>query len=160
MADAADDASPAERPAARASEQVVPGDVVRPSVLIIEDDPRAAGLLRIYLTEAGYTVDTAADGVEGVKQVKHLAPDVVILDVLLPKADGWSVLTQLREDARTQDIPIIIVSVADQRNRGFALGATAYFVKPIQKEALLQTLDALGLAAEKSAEPANVSTRI
>ena len=160
MAEAADETSPAERPAARAPEQAGPGDVVRPSVLIIEDDPKAADLLRIYLTEAGYTVDTAVDGVEGVKQVKHLAPDVVILDVLLPKADGWSVLTQLREDAVTQDIPIIIASVADQRSRGLALGAAAYFVKPIQKEELLRTLDALGLTAKKSAEPANVSIRI
>lgn len=145
-------------PVAEPQSPVTPGTAVSPRVLIIDDDSKAADLLQIYLTEAGYMVDTAKDGVEGLNKIKALSPDVVILDVLLPKTDGWSVLTQLREDTTTQEIPILLVSVADQKNKGFALGATDYFVKPVQRERLLQALDALDLmAAKRSAAPANHS---
>ena len=71
-------------------------------VLVIEDDAKSVDLLRIYLTEAGYAVEVAQDGAEGLEKVKRLAPDVVILDVLLPKVDGWAFLSQVKSDPATR----------------------------------------------------------
>ncbi|MDH3600866.1 MAG: ATP-binding protein [Candidatus Tectomicrobia bacterium] len=120
-----------------------------PLVLVVDDDPKSAGLLRIYLSEAGYTVDIARDGEEGLKQIKQRPPDVVVLDILLPKVDGWEFLKRLRQDAQTRQIPVVIVSIADEKNKGLALGATEYFVKPVQKEQLLQVFEALDLASHR-----------
>ena len=127
-----------------------------PLALIVEDDAKAVDLLRIYLTEAGYQVDIAQDGAEGLEKVKRLAPDVVILDILLPKVDGWDFLTRVKADRTTQDIPVIIVSIVDERGKGFALGAAEYLVKPIRKEELLRKLETLRLATEKTPIPAKV----
>ena len=117
-------------------------------VLVIEDDAKSADLLRIYLTEAGYTVDVARDGAEGLKKVKRLAPDAIILDVLLPKVDGWAFLTQVKGDPTTKDIPVIIVSIVDQKGKGFALGAADYLIKPINKDELLRKLAAFSLVTK------------
>ena len=70
-------------------------------------------------------------------------PGAVILDVLLPKVDGWAFLTQLKADPVTKDVPVIITSVVDQKGKGFALGAAHYLVKPFQKEELLRELGVL-----------------
>jgi signal transduction histidine kinase/CheY-like chemotaxis protein len=127
-------------------------------VLIIEDDPRSVDLLRIYLTEAGYTVEVARDGAEGLEKVKRLAPDVVILDVLLPKVDGWAFLTQVKGDPATKDVPVIIVSIVDQKGKGFALGAADYLIKPIKKEELLSKLAAFNLVSTVRAAPVKILT--
>ena len=119
-----------------------------PLVLIIEDDPKSASLLSIYLSEAGYTVDTAGDGEEGLKKMRRHAPVAVILDVLLPKVDGWGFLTQAKSDPATRDIPVIIASIVDQKGKGFALGAADYLVKPIQKDELLRTLAAYSFVSK------------
>ena len=134
--------------------EVVP--VLGSRVLVIEDDPKAVDLLRLYLTQAGYRVDVAMDGVEGIEKIRHQSPDIVILDVLLPKVDGWDFLRQVKEDPALKNIPIIIVSIVDQKGKGFALGAAEYLVKPIHKEDLLEKLDALGLAAEEPAAPLKI----
>ena len=117
-----------------------------PLVLVVEDDPKGADLLRIYLSEAGYTVDIARDGPEGLEKIRRLAPAAVILDILLPKLDGWAFLTQVKADPMTREVPVIIVSVIDQKGKGFALGAADYLVKPVQKDELLRTLSAFSLA--------------
>ena len=122
---------------------------ITPLALIVEDDPKAANLLRIYLTEAGYDVEIAEDGAQGLEKVKQLAPDAIILDILLPKVDGWEFLTQVKADHTTQDIPVIIVSTLDERGKGFALGAAEYLVKPVRKEELLRKLDTLRVIIEK-----------
>jgi signal transduction histidine kinase/ActR/RegA family two-component response regulator len=114
-----------------------------PLVLVIEDDAKAAELLRLYLTEAGYSVALAQDGTEGLEQVKRLQPGAVILDVLLPKVDGWAFLTHMKADPATKDVPVIITSIVDQKGKGFALGAAQYLVKPVRKEELLRELGAL-----------------
>ena len=85
----------------------------------------------------------ARDGVEGLAKVKQLKPSAVIMDVLMPKVDGWSVLTQLKADAATKDFPVIIASIVDQKSKGLALGAADYLVKPVQKEELLDRLSAV-----------------
>ncbi len=116
-----------------------------PLVLVIEDDAKAAELLRLYLAEAGYTVALARDGTEGLEKVKRLHPGAVILDVLLPKVDGWAFLTQMKADPATKDVPVIITSIVDQKGKGFALGAVQYLVKPVHKEELLRELSALSV---------------
>ncbi|MFQ5938042.1 MAG: response regulator [Acidiferrobacterales bacterium] len=129
-----------------------------PLALVIEDDPKAADLLRIYLSEAGYHVEIAEDGADGLEKIKRLTPDVVILDVLLPKVDGWDFLSQVKADSATKEIPVIIVSIVDQKGKGFALGAAEYLVKPIKKETLLRALDAFSLDSKARTAPIKILT--
>ena len=116
-----------------------------PLVLIIDDDAKAVELLRLYLTEAGYAVAIAHDGQAGFEQLRQLDPDAIILDVLLPKMDGWAFLAQIKADLTLKEVPVIIASVVDQKAKGFALGAAQYLVKPVPKEELLRELGALRL---------------
>ena len=139
-----------------AEEQAVEASTGRPLVLVIEDDPKAADLLHIYLSEAGYEVVIAKDGLEGLEQVKQVAPDAIILDVFLPEVDGWEFLTQLKSDPTTKDVPVIIVSIVDQKGKGFALGAADYLVKPIEKQALLRTLDEFSLGSKVRHVPTKI----
>jgi signal transduction histidine kinase/CheY-like chemotaxis protein/HAMP domain-containing protein len=125
-------------------------------VLVIEDDPKAADLMRIYLNEAGYAVETAKDGADGLQKAKQLAPRAIILDVLLPKVDGWSFLTQIKTDPETKNIPVIIASIIDQKGKGFALGAADYLVKPIDKMALLNALATFGTRVKARTGPIKV----
>jgi signal transduction histidine kinase/DNA-binding response OmpR family regulator len=108
-----------------------------PTVVVVEDDRRSFDLLRVHLEAAGVRVVGARDGEEGLDTVRRLSPAGVILDILLPGMDGWEVLTQLKADPRTVPIPVIVVSMLDERGRGFALGAAEYLVKPVGKEQLL-----------------------
>ena len=110
------------------------------TVLIVEDDHRSAELLRVYLEDAGYAVAIARDGVEGLEQCRRLEPAAVILDVLLPRLNGWEVLAQLKSDPATSAIPVVIVSMLDEQGAGFALGAADYLVKPVDRGSLLDAL--------------------
>jgi signal transduction histidine kinase/CheY-like chemotaxis protein len=112
----------------------------RPTVVVVEDDRRSFDLLRVYLEAAGARVVSAGDGEEGLDTVRRLSPAGVVLDILLPGMDGWDVLAQLKADPGTAAIPVIVVSMLDERGRGFALGATEYLVKPVGKEQLLAAL--------------------
>jgi signal transduction histidine kinase/CheY-like chemotaxis protein len=116
----------------------VPGP--RPTVVVVEDDRRSLDLLRVYLEAAGARVVSAGDGEEGLDTVRRLSPAGVVLDILLPGIDGWDVLAQLKADPETAAIPVIVVSMVDERGRGFALGAAEYLVKPVGKEQLLAAL--------------------
>jgi len=152
----------AQRPALTVDQQKIVAERVEqatstgPLVLVIEDDPKAVDLLRIYLSEAGYAVETAKDGEEGLDKAKRLSPSAVILDVLLPKVDGWDFLSQMKAEATTKDIPVIIVSIVDQKGKGFALGAADYLVKPIKKEALIKTLEAINWEPKAQKTPIKV----
>ena len=110
-------------------------------VLLIEDDPSAIRLLREYLEPAGYDVHAVSTGVAGVALAHSLCPAAIILDVLLPGADGWEVLRQIKDDDAIASIPVIIVTVVDEREVGLALGAVDYIVKPIRRDALLRSLE-------------------
>ena len=112
----------------------------RPTVVVVEDDRRSFDLLRVYLEAAGARVVSAGDGEEGLDTVRRLSPAGVVLDILLPGIDGWDVLAQLKADPGTAAIPVIVVSMLDERGRGFALGAAEYLVKPVGKEQLLAAL--------------------
>jgi signal transduction histidine kinase/CheY-like chemotaxis protein len=111
-----------------------------PTVVVVEDDRRSFDLLRVYLEAAGARVVRARDGREGLDTVRRLSPAGVVLDILLPGIDGWDVLAQLKADPATAAIPVVVVSMVDERGRGFALGAAEYLVKPVGKEQLLAAL--------------------
>lgn len=108
-----------------------------PTVVVVEDDRRSFDLLRAYLEAADIRVVGARDGEEGLDTVRRLNPAGVILDIFLPGVDGWEVLAQLKADPGTAAIPVIVVSMLDERGRGSALGAAEYLVKPVGKEQLL-----------------------
>jgi CheY-like chemotaxis protein/two-component sensor histidine kinase len=101
-------------------------------VLIIDDDASTRDLLARFLEKDGFTVATASDGREGVERARALRPRVILLDVTMPRMDGWSVLRTLRADPELGATPIIMVTVLDEQNLAFSLGATDYLQKPIE----------------------------
>ena len=109
-------------------------------VLVIEDDPGSVALLRSWLEPEGYAIAVADSGERGLELARTLAPDAILLDILLPGLDGWDVLQQLRIERRTRRVPILVVSVVDDQQLGLALGAADYFVKPVDRDALLDRL--------------------
>jgi signal transduction histidine kinase/DNA-binding response OmpR family regulator len=119
----------------------IPAD--RPSVLVIEDDHAAQELLRRHLEGAGYAVVTTSSGKQGLAWMAELRPDAVLLDILLPDLDGWEILQRAKSDPTTRTIPIMVVSIVDDRQLGLALGAVDYFVKPVSRELLLEALGRL-----------------
>ncbi len=120
-----------------------PSPVTRhaPLVLVVEDDAQAVELLRIYLAEAGCQVEVARDGQEAFDKARQRHPALITLDILLPKVDGWDLLARLKEEPGTREIPVVIVSIVDQRGKGFALGASDYLVKPVRREELIQAVE-------------------
>ncbi|HEX6015309.1 MAG TPA: response regulator, partial [Geminicoccaceae bacterium] len=110
------------------------------AVLVIDDDPNVIELLRENLAEAGYRVVGARDGDEGIGKAREIQPDSIVLDIIMPRKDGWQVLHELKADPATRDIPIILLSVVDQKNLGYRLGTADYLVKPFEREALLAAL--------------------
>jgi signal transduction histidine kinase/CheY-like chemotaxis protein len=130
--------APGDRPA-EVSEPAAPGDG-RAGILVVEDDRRSANLLRVYLEDAGYAVSIARDGVEGLELAGRLRPAAVILDILLPRLNGWDLLAQLKSDPATSEIPVVIVSMTDEQGAGFALGAAEFLVKPVDRTHLLGAL--------------------
>src|SRR6476619_4744011 len=105
-------------------------------VLVIDDDATARELISDHLKAGGFSVVTAAGGVEGIKLAKELQPTVITLDVMMPDLDGWSVLAALRQNPELAEIPVIMVSIVDDKRRGIALGAAGYLTKPIDRERL------------------------
>jgi signal transduction histidine kinase/DNA-binding response OmpR family regulator len=112
----------------------------RPLVLVIEDDQAAAKLLSIHLMETGFVVEVAQDGETGFQKARDLRPAIITLDILMPGVDGWDLLGRLKADPKTAWIPVVIVSILDERGKGFALGAAEYLVKPVDREALISAV--------------------
>ena len=115
------------------------------TILVAEDNEQAAQLLGIYLTEAGYQVEYAADGEEAIAKAAAIQPFAITLDILLPKKDGWQVLREMKTKPNLQSIPVIIVSVTEERQLAFGLGAVDHLVKPIDRKTLLASLQSLKL---------------
>jgi CheY-like chemotaxis protein len=111
----------------------------KPLVLIVDDEIPARELLASYL-ENDYRVAFAHSGADTVRKALDLNPDAITLDVLMPGENGFETLVALRAAPETANIPVIIVSIVDQQRVGFALGATDYLIKPIQKPALLEAM--------------------
>ena len=124
---AAAEARPAER---------VPGRCI----LVIDDEPDARELIERSLTKDGLQVVTASGGDEGLHLARQLGPAAITLDVLMPGTDGWEVLRELKADPNTRDIPVIMVTMTDDRELGYALGATEFLTKPVERGQLVQLL--------------------
>jgi CheY-like chemotaxis protein len=110
------------------------------SILVIDDDAVSQDLLRTMLTREGYRVTIAGGGEEGLRLARETRPDVITLDISMPKMDGWSVLTALKADSSTHDIPVVMLTMVDNKSMGFALGASEYMTKPINRERLVGIL--------------------
>jgi signal transduction histidine kinase/DNA-binding response OmpR family regulator len=108
------------------------------SVLVIEDDDHAYDLIASALSSAGYLPIRARHGEEAIKLARASKPLAVTLDVVLPGIDGWEVLKHLKSDDATRDVPVVIISIVDNRDLGLALGADDYFVKPVDRSRLLE----------------------
>ncbi|MEW6002492.1 MAG: diguanylate cyclase [Nitrospirota bacterium] len=117
-----------------------------PFILVVEDDLSTVELLTLHLTQAGYKVAHAFDGEEALDKAKSLKPFAITLDVILPKKDGWEVLQELKSDRQTADIPVIIHSIVNNKELAFALGATDYLLKPLDKAALISKLEEIMIA--------------
>jgi CheY-like chemotaxis protein len=98
-------------------------DGARGTVLVIDDDPTARELIAAYLADSGFTVETAANGIDGLKKARALRPAALTLDIMMPDIDGWTVLAALKGDPALADIPVVIVTIVDEQRRGIALGA-------------------------------------
>lgn len=109
-------------------------------ILVIDDDEVVRSLLHTYLSKLGYSVATAANGKEGLRLAKKLRPDAIILDIKLDDMDGWEVISILKCDQLLADIPVIISSIEEDQNRGYALGATDCLVKPVRHHQLATIL--------------------
>jgi PAS domain S-box-containing protein len=131
-------------------------DGEKPLALVIEDSPQAAELLRLYIESASYRVEIARNGSDAVDMAKRLHPHVITLDLMLPGKDGWQVMKELKRHPLCKHIPVIIVSIADEKNLGFSLGAVGYFVKPVNREELVQTLDRVHILPTRDHQPPTV----
>ena len=134
---------PAELPAQGARERE--GAETVGSVLAIDDDPMVGDLLRRFLGKEGFQVVTAASGEEGLRLAAEVRPDVITLDAIMPGMDGWMVLSRLKADRDLQAIPVIMLTILDNRNLGFSLGASDFLIKPIQRDVLVATVQRLSL---------------
>ena len=115
----------------------------QPRILVVDDDPHIRELLTQEFTEAGYHIDTAANGREALAQVRRDRPDLVVLDVMMPEMNGFDVAAVLKNDPDTSDIPIVILSIVEDRERGFRLGVDRYLTKPIDTDLLFREVGAL-----------------
>jgi adenylate cyclase len=135
------------------AEVVEPG-VTRPTadargtVLVIDDDAMARDLVARFLEKEGLQVIAAADGASGLAAARERHPDVITLDVMMPGMDGWAVLTALKSDGATAEIPVVMLSVVDEKNLGFALGASEFLTKPIDRDRLARVLQKYGRHGE------------
>ncbi len=111
------------------------------TVLVIDDDPIVSELMQRVLGKEGFRVECAADGEAGLRLAHELQPDVITLDVMMPGLDGWDVLNMLKHDQDLANIPVIMLTIVDQKNLGFALGAADYLTKPIEREQLLKVIN-------------------
>lgn len=123
--------------------------------LVIEDEDQSAELLQLYMEQSGYQVVRCSNGEKALQMAKEIQPTVITLDVVLPQKNGWEVLRELKEDPATRDIPVMIVSMLDNNDSGFALGAVAYFVKPVERADLLAKLREIELGSLSGKRRAN-----
>jgi signal transduction histidine kinase/CheY-like chemotaxis protein len=112
----------------------------RPLILCIDDDPTMHDLIGRYLDSEGYRFAVAGSGPDGLRMAAELKPDAITLDVMMPGMDGWAVLSALKADPILADIPVVMLTVVQDRSIGYALGVSDYLTKPIERGRLMQVL--------------------
>ena len=117
------------------------------TVLVVDDDATVRELMERFLTREGFTVLTATGGLDGLAKAREHGPSAITLDIAMPDVDGWTVLAALKGDPTTADIPVVLVTIIDERQRGYALGATEYLVKPVDRDRLVAVLRGVRRAA-------------
>ena len=132
---------PEVKPLADNYETLVSELAYRNSVLVIDDDPTVHDLIERFLSKEKFQVYAADSGIEGINIAKTLQPDAIILDVIMPDLDGWSVLAALKTEVQTAQIPVLMMTMVDNQNLGYALGAADYMMKPISKNSLVNILN-------------------
>ena len=118
-------------------------DETRKTILVVDDDANIRELLRQQLENEGYNVWEAKDGMDAIHQIKSARPDLILLDVMMPQINGFDVAAVLKNDPVTQDIPIIILSIVENKERGYLIGIDRYLTKPINTEKLLNEIGSL-----------------
>ncbi len=131
-----------EAEAAEAAEKQPPETAASGTrVLVIDDEANARDLIQRFLGKEGFSVVTASSGPEGLRLARASRPDAITLDVIMPGMDGWAVLKELKADPELANIPVIMLTMVDSMNLGYALGAVEYMTKPIDRERLLAALE-------------------
>jgi CheY-like chemotaxis protein len=118
-------------------------DAPSPRVLVVDDDAVIVRLLEVNFRLSGFEVETATRGEEAIRKAAELHPDVIVMDVMMPGLDGWTVTERLREDPGTADTPIVLLSARmrdDDRSRGYALGVVDYVNKPFDPTDLVEVV--------------------
>ncbi|GEM_PF-1148048 len=110
------------------------------TVLCIDDDPTVHDLLSRILSREGFSVLSAYSGEEGLILAREHRPNIITLDIMMPSTDGWAVLSKLKEDEELRDIPVVMLSMIDNQSLGFALGASDYLTKPVERDKLVSAL--------------------
>ncbi|MBS7541850.1 response regulator [Ancylobacter oerskovii] len=128
------EAPPAEAPVIDGGAPVEAGAI---TVLVVDDDPAVHEVLAATLGKEGYVLRHARDGIDALDIMRRDPPDIVTLDVMMPKIDGWSVLGIMKSEPELAHIPVIMLTIVDDRNLGYALGASEYMTKPIDRQRLL-----------------------
>ena len=114
-------------------------------ILLIEDDPSMVKIMQSLIKKLGFVFDVAIDGMEGLQKARDLNPDLIILDIMLPKLDGYKISRFLKFDEQYQHIPIIMLTAkSDKKDEktGKATGANAYITKPFDRQNLIKTINA------------------
>ncbi|MDP4093582.1 MAG: [Fe-Fe] hydrogenase large subunit C-terminal domain-containing protein [Bacillota bacterium] len=121
----------------------IPVDAGSKRILVVDDEESIRKLLRQEFEDEGYYVEEAKDGIEAIDMIKAAVPDVIILDVMMPMMNGFDVAAVIKNDPRTKNIPIIILSIVEDRERGFNIGVDRYLTKPININELMKEVELL-----------------
>ncbi|HEX9584759.1 MAG TPA: response regulator [Gammaproteobacteria bacterium] len=108
----------------------------RKRVLVVDDEPQVRDIVSRHLSRHGFNVDTAASGQEALDKARSFRPDAVTLDVLMPHMDGWAVLSKFKRDPELENIPVVMVTIVEDKQLGFSLGAAEYLTKPVDQSEL------------------------
>jgi signal transduction histidine kinase/DNA-binding response OmpR family regulator len=111
-----------------------------PLVLIVDDDPTVHEVIGRFLERAGFSIASAAGGHEALRLARELRPAAMTLDVMMPDLDGWTVLAAVKGDPALADIAVVLMTIVDERTRGYSLGAADYLIKPVEREKLAEVL--------------------
>ncbi|NIQ04144.1 MAG: response regulator, partial [Nitrospinaceae bacterium] len=128
----------------------------RPKVLVIDDDPIVRDLVWRILEKEGWGVETAAQGEEGLRRAREFQPDLITLDVMMPEMDGWTVLRKLKEDPHLASIPVLMLTLVEEKDKALELGASAFLSKPLQWQVFVETVQQFWKKPDAGPPPAEV----